>query len=137
MVHEGIELVRREGIDFLLAVGGGSVIDSSKAIAYGVPYEGDVWDFFAGKAKVEKALPVGVVLTLPASGSEMSDSCVITREENQDKPFGKWLCSFLMLALIISVAFHANYYVLSNLTTPLIKGNTELYYRLYYTFRFW
>ena len=100
MVRDGIELVRREGIDFLLAVGGGSVIDSCKAIAYGVPYEGDVWDFFAGKARVEKALPVGVVLTLPASGSEMSDSCVITREENQDKrgystPFGR--CRFAVM----------------------------------------
>lgn len=100
MVREGIELVRREGIDFLLAVGGGSVIDSCKAIAYGVPYEGDVWDFFAGKAKVEKALPVCCVLTLPASGSEMSDSCVITREDTQDKrgystPFGR--CRFAVM----------------------------------------
>lgn len=100
MVHDGIELVRREGIDFLLAVGGGSVIDSCKAIAYGVPYEGDVWDFFSGKAQVKKALPVGVVLTLPASGSEMSDSCVITREVDHDKrgystPFGR--CRFAVM----------------------------------------
>ncbi len=80
LVREGIALCRREGIDFILAVGGGSVIDSSKAIGYGVPYEGDVWDFFDAKAVAVKALPVGVVLTIPASGSEMSDSTVITND---------------------------------------------------------
>ena len=85
LVHEGIELCRREGIDLILAVGGGSVMDSAKAIAYGVPYEGDVWDFFCGKAKPASALPVGVVVTNPATGSEMSDSCVITNEAFKDK----------------------------------------------------
>jgi len=85
LVHEGIELCRKEGIDLILAIGGGSVIDSSKAIAYGVPYDGDVWDFFCGKAKPVAALPVGCVVTNPASGSEMSDSCVITNEETKDK----------------------------------------------------
>lgn len=84
-VHEGIELCRKEGVDLILAVGGGSVIDSSKAIAYGVPYEGEVWDFFSGKNKPVSALPVGCVVTNPASGSEMSDSCVITNEEIKDK----------------------------------------------------
>lgn len=79
-VREGIELCRREGVDFLLAVGGGSVIDSAKAIAYGVPYGGDVWDFYAGRAKAVKALPVGAVPTIPAAGSEMSNSSVITDE---------------------------------------------------------
>ena len=77
-VHEGIDLCRREGVDFILAVGGGSVIDSSKAIAYGVPYEGDVWDFYAYTAVPKCALPVAAVLTIPAAGSEMSDSSVIT-----------------------------------------------------------
>ena len=85
LVHEGIELCRREGIDLILAVGGGSVMDSAKAIAYGTPYAGDVWDFFCGKAKPASALPVGVVVTNPATGSEMSDSCVITNEADKDK----------------------------------------------------
>ncbi len=78
-VYEGIELVRNEGIDFILAVGGGSVIDTAKAIACGVPYEGDFWDFYCGKKIVEKALPVGVVLTIPAAGSEGSGNSVITK----------------------------------------------------------
>ena len=79
-VREGIALCRREGIDFILAVGGGSVIDSSKAIGYGVCYDGDVWDFWDGKAKPAGCLGIGAVLTIPAAGSEMSDSCVITRD---------------------------------------------------------
>ena len=80
-VREGIELCRREEVDFILAVGGGSVIDSSKAIGYGVSYDGDVWDFWAGKAVPSQCLPIGVVLTIPAAGSEMSSSCVITADE--------------------------------------------------------
>lgn len=80
-VHEGIDLCRKENVDFILAVGGGSVIDSSKAIAYGVPYEGDVWDFYAYKCHPKCALPVAAVLTIPAAGSEMSDSSVITNED--------------------------------------------------------
>ncbi|NMB10713.1 MAG: iron-containing alcohol dehydrogenase [Firmicutes bacterium] len=81
LVQQGIQQCRDEGVDFILAVGGGSVIDSSKAIALGVPYKGDVWDFFAGKAQPETSLPVGVILTIPAAGSEASDSCVITNED--------------------------------------------------------
>lgn len=84
-VQEGIELCRREGVDFILAVGGGSVIDSAKAIGYGVPYEGDAWDFWAGKTVPEACLPIGVMLTIPAAGSEMSSSCVITRDEDKVK----------------------------------------------------
>ena len=80
-VKEGIGLCCREEVDFILAVGGGSVIDSAKAIAYGVPYEGDVWDFWEGTATPRKSLPVGVMLTIPAAGSEMSSSCVITKDE--------------------------------------------------------
>ena len=79
-VYEGIELCRKEGVDFILAVGGGSVIDSAKAIACGVPYEGDVWDFYLGKLHAEVCLPVASVLTIPAAGSEMSESSVITNE---------------------------------------------------------
>lgn len=85
LVREGIELCRREKIDFILAVGGGSVIDSAKAIAVGSLYEGDVWDFYAKGKSPEKALGVGVVLTIPAAGSESSDGSVITKEDTQDK----------------------------------------------------
>ncbi len=84
-VKEGIGLCCREDVDFILAVGGGSVIDSSKAIAYGVPYEGDVWDFWDGKAVPQASLPVGVILTIPAAGSEMSSSTVITQDEGMLK----------------------------------------------------
>ncbi len=84
-VYEGIELCRKEGVDFLLAVGGGSVIDSSKAIGYGVGYEGDVWDVYTQKHTPESCLPLGVVLTIPAAGSEMSESSVITNEDGDVK----------------------------------------------------
>ncbi len=80
-VREAIELCRKESIDFLLAIGGGSAIDSTKATAVGVPYEGDVWDFYAGKQQPKTALPLGVVLTFPAAGSEGSNSSVITNVE--------------------------------------------------------
>ena len=80
LVYEGISLCRREGVDFLLAVGGGSVIDSAKAIAIGVPYEGDFWDFYSGKSPAA-ALPVGTVLTIAAAGSEGSGDSVITKED--------------------------------------------------------
>jgi len=81
LVREGIRICREQGVDFILAVGGGSVIDSAKAIAMGVPYEGDVWDFYTGKADPETVLPVGVVLTIPAAGSEASTGSVITSED--------------------------------------------------------
>jgi len=83
-VYEGIDLCRAEGVDFILAVGGGSAIDTAKAIAVGVPYEGDFWDLYSIK-KAEAALPVGVVLTLSATGSEASDSSVITHENGNLK----------------------------------------------------
>ena len=78
-VYEGISLARREGVDMVLAVGGGSVIDTAKAIAAGVPYDGDFWDFYIQKARVRKALKVAVVLTIPAAGSEGSGNSVITK----------------------------------------------------------
>ena len=81
LVYKGIELCRREGVDFILAVGGGSVIDSAKAIGYGAANEGDVWDFYAKKRTADGCLPIGVVLTISAAGSEMSNSSVITNEE--------------------------------------------------------
>ena len=85
LVYEGIELVKSEGIDFILAVGGGSVIDSSKAIGYGVANGGDVWDFYDRKRTPQATLPVGAVLTIAAAGSEMSDSSVITNEDGWKK----------------------------------------------------
>lgn len=84
-VYEGIDLCRRAGVDFIVAVGGGSVIDTAKAVALGVPYDGDFWDFYSGRAKPERALPVGVVLTIPAAGSEGSGNSVITRREGHHK----------------------------------------------------
>lgn len=81
LVHTGIDICRKNSLDLILAVGGGSVIDSAKAIAVGVPYPGEVWDFFKNKAKPNTALPVGVVLTIAAAGSESSNGTVITKEE--------------------------------------------------------
>lgn len=81
LVYEGIALCKRENVDFLLAVGGGSAIDSAKAIGYGAVDEGDVWDFYSYKRKAKGCLPLGVILTISATGSEMSDSSVITKEE--------------------------------------------------------
>lgn len=85
LIYQGIELVRRENIDFILAVGGGSAIDSTKAIAHGACYDGDFWDFCCGKAKPAKTMPFGVVLTMAAAGSESSNSCVITQEATLTK----------------------------------------------------
>ena len=84
LVYEGIALCRKEKVDFVLAVGGGSTIDSSKAIAAGTVYEGDFWDFYCGK-QVTKALPVGTILTISAEGSEGSPDSVITKEEGMFK----------------------------------------------------
>ena len=81
LVYEGIELAKKEGVDFILAVGGGSAIDSVKAIGYGVANEGDVWDFYDKKRQATGCLPIGVVLTIAATGSEMSNSSVITKED--------------------------------------------------------
>lgn len=78
-VREGITLGRQTEIEALLAIGGGSVIDTAKAIAGGIPYDGDFWDFYCGKATVYQALPLGVILTIPAAGSEGSGNSVITR----------------------------------------------------------
>ncbi|MBO7384304.1 MAG: iron-containing alcohol dehydrogenase [Fibrobacter sp.] len=80
-IYEGIELVKKTGVDFILAVGGGSTIDSSKAIAVGSLYDGDFWDFYCRKAEIKRALPVGVVLTIAAAGSEGSGASVVTKVE--------------------------------------------------------
>lgn len=81
LVHEGIRLCQENALDFVLAVGGGSVIDSSKAIAMGVANGGEVWDIFTGKAELKRALPVGTILTIPAAGSESSTASVVTNED--------------------------------------------------------
>ncbi|WP_071394666.1 iron-containing alcohol dehydrogenase [Bacillus tuaregi] len=81
LVREGISLCKEKNIDIILAVGGGSVIDSAKAIAAGAKYDGDVWDFFDGKGQITDCLPLGVVLTIPAAGSESSSGSVITNED--------------------------------------------------------
>lgn len=84
-VYKGIEICKEQSVDFILGVGGGSVIDAAKAMAMGVKYEGDVWDFFEKDIPVESALPVGTVLTLAATGSEMNGNTVITREDTRRK----------------------------------------------------
>ncbi|USG65276.1 iron-containing alcohol dehydrogenase [Brevibacillus ruminantium] len=84
-VKKGIEICRQENVEWILAVGGGSVIDAAKAVAVGVPYEGDVWDFYLRTAVPEAALPLGTVLTLAATGSEMNRSSVVTNWETQEK----------------------------------------------------
>ncbi len=85
LVYDGIKLAREKHVDGILAIGGGSVIDTAKAIAAGVPYKGDFWDFFEGKAQIREALPVGVVLTIPGAGSEGSGNSVITRTDGMRK----------------------------------------------------
>ncbi len=85
LIYKGIETVRANGVDFILAVGGGSTIDSSKGIAVGALYDGDFWDFYAKKLPVTKALPIGVVQTIAAAGSEGSGDSVVTKEEGMLK----------------------------------------------------
>lgn len=91
LVYKGIELCRREKVDFILAVGGGSAIDSAKAIAAGVPYDGDFWDFYQGRP-IEQALPVGTILTIAAAGSEGSPDTVITHESGMFKRGASGAC---------------------------------------------
>lgn len=91
-VHKGVEIVKAEGVEFILAVGGGSVIDAAKAVAAGAKYDGDPWDFTIGKATIEDALPLGTILTLAATGSEMNGSAVISKwETKQKRAFGSKL----------------------------------------------
>ncbi len=85
LIYEGIELCRKENLDFILSVGGGSCIDSSKAIAMGVLYDGDFWDFYTRKSEIKQALPVGTILTIAAAGSEGSGASVVTQESTKLK----------------------------------------------------
>lgn len=110
LVREGIELCRKEGVDFLLAVGGGSVIDSMKAISIGVGYEGDVWDFYLRKAETHECLPTSCVLTIPAAGSEMSDGSVITNDEGglkKDYGIDEFRCKFAIMNPVLTYTLPA------------------------------
>ena len=100
LVYKGIDIVKKEGIEFILAVGGGSVIDSAKAIALGAANEGDVWDFFERKKTASQAMPVGVVLTISAAGSESSTSCVITNEDGHFKRGVRYECNRPVFAIL-------------------------------------
>jgi alcohol dehydrogenase YqhD (iron-dependent ADH family) len=111
LVREGISLCRRENVDTILAVGGGGAVDSAKAIAIGVNYDGDVWDFYIGHAEAdpEESLPVAVVLTHPATGSESSTSSVLTNDEDHLKrsygrPFMRPILAFLNPTLTFSLS---------------------------------
>lgn len=96
LVYEGIELCRKENVNFILAVGGGSVIDSAKAIAAGALYSGDFWNIFEHKVTINKAIPLGTILTIPAAGSEGSQSMVITKVKGVDKPLKRGAGSNLL-----------------------------------------
>jgi len=110
-VYEGIKICKKEKVDFVLAVGGGSVIDAAKAIAAGVKYKGDVWDFFTKGVKPVEALPLGTVLTLAATGSEMNGNTVITKEDAKRKlAFGSPLLRPVFSVLDPEYTFTVNKY---------------------------
>ncbi len=128
-VYEGIEIVRREGVDFILAVGGGSAIDSSKAIAHGSCYDGDFWEFFCGRAKVQRTMPIGVVLTMSAAGSESSNSCVIMQKETHIKrglstEFNRPLIAFMNPCLAMTVPV----YQIASGATDILAHIMERYF---------
>ncbi len=105
LVREGIELCKEKNIDFILAVGGGSVIDSAKAIAIGAKYEGDIWDFFVKGIATKDAIPLGVVLTIPAAGSESSTSTVITNDEDNNYKRGMQSSHYIPKFAILNPEF--------------------------------
>lgn len=128
-VYEGIDLCRKEKVDFILAVGGGSVIDSAKAIGYGVANEGDVWDFFAGKRTASACLPIGAVLTIAAAGSEMSNSSVITKEEGGWKRGYKNDCGRCKFAVMNpELTFSLPAYQTSSGCTDIMLHTMERYF---------
>jgi len=100
LVNKGIDIVKKEKLEFILAVGGGSAIDSAKAIAIGAANEGDVWDFFERKKTASKTMPVGAVVTIPAAGSESSNSCVITNEQGPWKRGVNYECNRPVFAIL-------------------------------------
>ena len=131
-VKEGIELCRKEHVNFILAVGGGSVIDSSKAIGYGVEYPGDVWDFWDGKAVPQSCLPIGVMLTIPAAGSEMSSSCVVTNDEGMLKRgFNSDLCRCKFAIMNPERTFTLPPYQTAAGATDILMHTMERYFSKY------
>ena len=132
LVKEGIRLCREQGVDFILAVGGGSVIDSAKAIGYGVGYDGEPWDFWAGKAVPQSCLPIGAVLTIPAAGSEMSNSCVITNDDNNDKRgFNNNLCRCKFCIMNPVRTFTLPPYQTAAGATDIMMHTMERYFTMY------
>jgi len=132
MVNKGVALCRKENVDFILAVGGGSVIDSAKAIGYGVCYDGDVWDFWSGKATPKSCMPVGVVLTIPAAGSEMSSSCVITKDEGLLKRgFNSDLCRCKFCIMNPERTFTLPAYQTAAGATDIMMHTMERYFSKY------
>ncbi len=128
-VREGVELCRREGVDFVLAVGGGSVIDSAKAIGYGLFYDGDVWDLYEKKANPTACAPVGCVLTLAATGSEMSDSSVISNEENgRKRGVNSDLCRCRFALLNPELAYTVSAYQTASGCADIISHTMERYF---------
>jgi len=132
MVERGIALCRQEGVDFILAVGGGSVIDSAKAIGYGVGYDGDVWDFWDGKAVPQSCMPIGVVLTIPAAGSEMSSSTVITKDEGMLKRgFNSDLCRARFCVMNPERTYTLPAYQTAAGCTDIMMHTMERYFSVY------
>jgi alcohol dehydrogenase YqhD (iron-dependent ADH family) len=129
LVRKGIDLCKSEGIDAILAIGGGSVIDSAKAIGVGAKYDGDVWDFFLGKASIKDTLPLGVVLTIPAAGSESSGGSVITNEEGQyKKAFGSPLVRPMFAILNPEVTYTLPKYQTAAGVVDMLAHTMERYF---------
>ena len=126
LVYKGIEIVKREKLEFILAVGGGSAIDSAKAIALGAANEGDVWDFFERKRETSRAMPVGAVVTIPAAGSEASNSCVITNEEGPWKRGVNYECNRPVFAILnpeltYSLPLHQTAYGIADMMAHIME----------------
>jgi alcohol dehydrogenase YqhD (iron-dependent ADH family) len=129
LVREGIALCKKEGVDFILAVGGGSVIDSSKAIAYGLRYDGDVWDFYDRKAVPKASAPVGCVLTISAAGSEMSNSSVITNDEGGIKRgIGNDLCRLKFAVMNPELTYSVPPYQIASGCVDIIMHTLERWF---------
>ena len=128
-VYEGIELCKKEGVDFILAAGGGSVIDSAKTIAYGIANEGDVWDFFCRKRAPSACAPLGCVLTIAAAGSEMSNSTVMTHEDGMLKRgFANDLCRLKFAVLNPCLTFSLPAYQVMSGAVDIIMHTLERWF---------
>jgi hypothetical protein len=129
LVRQGIDLCRKEGVDFLLAVGGGSVIDSAKAIGYGLANDCDVWDIYLKKVAPTGCVPVGAVLTIAAAGSEMSDSSVITNEDGWLKRgFSSDLCRCRFAVMDPQLTYTLPAYQTASGCTDILMHTMERYF---------